>query len=198
MQCCCLRLIWPSYCNVLISFRFLSLLINFYLHMFSTTQVRIPDYITRSGVKATQSPVQKWPSLCSVLSVLLGCLGQSGSAVPAVSVPVWWISDHGGPPSQRPVSRPGCLCHWPHSPQLPLLSFQCCGLHLCIYVLFLLGQRRLLHFPLVLCGLGNFFYTGFFLCLPVATPPFSKWNPTKTRRGTNTKRVIISFCYLFI
>lgn len=156
-----------------------------------STQVKPSDHISRGGAEAPEGPVHKWPSLRSVLPGLLGGVGQTRPAVPAVPVSVRWFPHHGGPPPQRPAGWPRCVRHRSHAPQLPLLCVQRFGLILRISVLLLLGQGGFLLLPPLLCDSGNFFHLGLFLSVPVATASFPKRSPSKTEWGTYTQRVRI-------
>lgn len=92
------------------------------------SQLRFSNHKFRGGAEAPQSPCNKWPSFCPVFPGILGVLGQTGTPVPAVPVPVRWFPHAGGPPPQRALGRPRCVRLWSHTPQLLLLRLQRSGL----------------------------------------------------------------------
>lgn len=109
-----------------------------YVFRFST-QSRLSDHKSRGGAEASEGPRHKWSSLLCVLPGLLGGLGQSRPAVPAVPVSLRWLSHYGGSPPQRPIGGPRCICHRSHTPQLSLLGVQRSGVFLRLSVLLFLG-----------------------------------------------------------
>lgn len=167
----------------------LSLLPPDFICVCFSAQVRPPDHDARGGAEAPEGPLHKRPSLRSVLLGLLGVVGQTRTAVLAVPVPVRWLPHSGGPPPQRPAGRPCRVRLRPHAPQLPLLRFQCSGLHLCVSVLLLLGQREFLLLPSLLCDSGSFFHLGLFVRLSVATASFPKGSASETGRDAHAQRV---------
>lgn len=153
-------------------------------------QVRLSDHNSRGGAEAAQGPLQEWPPVGAVLPGLLGVVGPTGAAVPAVPVSVRRLPHAGGPPPQRTAGRPRRVRLGPHAPQLPRVRLQRSGLLLRLSVVLLLGQGGFLLFPSLLCHSGSFLHLGLCVSVSIATATFPKGAPSKTGRDTETVRVL--------
>lgn len=181
-----LFLVWPLYFWMTSPERFQSITSQFMCSCFFSTQVRLSDIKSRGGAEAREGPLHQWPALRSVLPGLLGGVGPTRPAVPAVPVSVRRLPVHGGPPPQRPAGRSCRVQQRPHAPQLPLLRVQRPRLILRFSFLLLLGQRGFLLLPSLLRGSRSFFHPGICLCVSITAASFPKGSASKTGRSPGT------------
>lgn len=152
----------------------------------SVFQLWLPDHVPRGGSEAAAGSVPQRASFRPLVSGLLGGLDLAWPAVSHLPVPLRWLPHGGRPQPQRPPGRPGGVRTRPDASQLPHLLIQCHRLRVCLPLILLLEQGRLLLLQDILRDSSRSFHAWLLRCFASSAAPVSKRSPATQDREPAT------------